>query len=77
MEDAKQVKTPVNVNSKLMKATEDSEFVDKGLYQSAVGSARFCSSPTTQHWTAVKRIFRYLRGTTQLVCSTQRENQTL
>ena len=32
MEDAKPVKTPVNVNSKLMKATEDSEFVDKGLY---------------------------------------------
>ena len=26
--------------------------------------ARFCSNPTKQHWTAVKRIFRYLRGTT-------------
>ena len=25
--------------------------------------ARFCSSPTTQHWTAVKHIFRYLRET--------------
>ena len=85
MEDAKPVKTPVDVNSKLLKATEDSELVDKGLYQSAVGSllylstrtrpdiafavhnvACFCSNPTTQHWTAVKRIFRYLRGTTQL-----------
>ena len=25
--------------------------------------ARFCANPTKQHWTAVKRIFRYLRGT--------------
>ena len=25
--------------------------------------ARFCSKPTKQHWTAVKRIMRYLRGT--------------
>ena len=26
-------------------------------------AARFCSKPTKQHWTAVKRIMRYLRGT--------------
>eukprot|EP00731_Ephydatia_muelleri_P016374 Em0009g798a len=25
--------------------------------------ARFCSDPTEEHWTAVKRIFRYLQGT--------------
>ena len=25
--------------------------------------ARFCSSPTKEHWTAVKCIFRYLKGT--------------
>ena len=25
--------------------------------------AKFCAKPTKQHWTAVKRIFRYLRGT--------------
>ena len=28
--------------------------------------ARFSSNPTKQHWMAVKRIFRYLRGTTNL-----------
>lgn len=25
--------------------------------------ARFCANPSQQHWTAVKRIFRYLKGT--------------
>ena len=25
--------------------------------------ARFCSSPSKEHWTAVKRILRYLKGT--------------
>ena len=28
--------------------------------------AQFSSNPTTQHWTAVKRIFRYLKGTIHL-----------
>ena len=28
--------------------------------------AKFSASPTTQHWTAVKRIMRYLKGTTNL-----------
>ncbi len=28
--------------------------------------AKFCSAPSTEHWTAVKRIFRYLKGTKQL-----------
>jgi transposase InsO family protein len=33
----------------------------------AVGNvARFCSNPSKEHWVAVKRIFRYLRGTTDL-----------
>jgi len=33
---AKPVKTPVSVNSKLLKASEESELVDQSLYQSAV-----------------------------------------
>ncbi len=28
--------------------------------------ARFCHAPTTAHWSAVKRIFRYLKGTIDL-----------
>ena len=82
MDQAKPIKTPVNISEKLVQADEESDIVDPGLYQSAVGSllylstrtrpdiafavsnvAKFCSKPTKQHWTAVKRIFRYLRST--------------
>lgn len=28
--------------------------------------AKYCSKPTTKHWSAVKRIFRYIRGTCDL-----------
>ncbi len=39
---------------------------DSILHLHAVNSqARFCSNPTKEHWTAVKRIFRYLRETTE------------
>ena len=85
MKECKPVRTPVSVNCKLLKVSEDSEVVEQAFYQSAVGSllylavrtrpdiayavnnvARFCSKPTKEHWVAVKRVFRYLRGTTQL-----------
>lgn len=33
----------------------------------AVGNmARFCAEPSEAHWTAIKRLFRYLRGTLEL-----------
>ena len=82
MENCKHVATPVETGTKLQKATEKSDRVDKSHYQSIVGSllylstrtrpditfavglvARYCSDPTSQHLTAVKRILRYLQGT--------------
>jgi len=33
--------------------------------------ARFCANPTNVHWTAVKRILRYLQGTRNLVYCTK------
>ena len=80
------VAKPVSVTSvtgtKLVKAADDSDEVNQGLYQSAVGSllhlssrtrpdiayavsnvAQFSAKPNKQHWTAVKRILRYLQGT--------------
>lgn len=83
MEDAKEIRTPVDTSTKLVKGKdEDTYIMDQQLYQSAVGSllylsivtrpdityavsnvAKFCAKPTKQHWVAVKRIFRYLKGT--------------
>ena len=60
-------------NSELVDSTLYQSAVGSLLYLSswtrpdiayAVGSvARFCSNPSKEHWTAVKRIFRYLKGT--------------
>ena len=80
MGSAKPVDTPVDPNSKLVKATDVSELHNQ--YQSAIGSllylssatrpditfavnnvAKFSEKPTKEHRTAVKRIFRYLKGT--------------
>ena len=82
MQSAKSVATPVDPGTKLVKADESDESYNQSEYQSAVGSllylsigtrpdvaftvsnvAKFCSSPTR---TAVKRIFRYIRGTSVL-----------
>ena len=81
MNEAKPVSTPVDISMKLVK-NDESESVDKELYQSAVGSllylsqwtrpdlsyavgnvAKFCENPSKNHWVAVKRIMRYLKGT--------------
>ena len=79
MNDSKPVKTPVDPGHRLVKANEDEEALDQPLYQSVVGSlmylarpdiayavrmlARFSSKPNQSHWTAAKRVLRYLRGT--------------
>ncbi|CAB4042840.1 Hypothetical predicted protein [Paramuricea clavata] len=54
MENCKPVETPVDLSSKLVSAMEDSELNNV---------AKFSANPTNEHWTAVKRIFRYLKGT--------------
>ncbi len=46
MDQAKATKTPVDVNSKLLKATDESELVDQCRYQSAVGSLLYLSMKT-------------------------------
>ena len=82
MENAKPLATPVDISTKLVKATDGDECIDQQQYQSAVGSllylamatrpdmafavsnvAKFSAKPTKQHWTAMKRILRYLRCT--------------
>ena len=76
------VATPVDTSSKLMKSTDEDESFDQHQFKAAIGSlsigtrpdiafavsnaAKFSSEPTKQHWTAVKRIMRYLRGTVNL-----------
>ena len=78
MENCKPVGTPVDTSTKLVKSKEGQECVDQGMYQSAVGSLLYLSGGTRpdiayavsnvakfceEHWTAVKRIMRYLQGT--------------
>ena len=43
---AELVATPVNVGTKLMKATKDNELVDKALYRSAMGSLQYLLTTT-------------------------------
>jgi hypothetical protein len=38
--------------------------------------ARFCSDPTNTHWTAVKRIMRYLKGTRELGLTLKKPTST-
>ena len=75
LEDCKLMTTPMHPTSSLSKKEIGSK-VDQKLYRGVIGSllylysvclcARFQSDPREPHLTAVKRIFRYLKGTTNL-----------
>ncbi|GJX36759.1 retrovirus-related pol polyprotein from transposon TNT 1-94 [Tanacetum coccineum] len=59
LEDSKPMKTPMSSDTKLTK-DEEYESVDSTKYQGMI------EAPKTSHLEAVKRIFRYIKGTTHL-----------
>ena len=76
MSDCKPVKTPATPDAKLTQR-EENDVCNQKTYQAACSIclvqilpliavsrvARFCAKPTNEHWTAVKRILRCLKGT--------------
>ncbi|XP_070024976.1 secreted RxLR effector protein 161-like [Nicotiana sylvestris] len=63
MEESKEIDTPIATATKL-NVDEPSSSVDQTLYKGLC--ARFQDNPKESHLTAVKRILRYLKGTTDL-----------
>ncbi|GJU61753.1 putative reverse transcriptase domain-containing protein [Tanacetum coccineum] len=78
--DSKPIKTPMSSKTKLTQ-DEDGKSIDDTKYRGMIGSllylmasimfsvclcARFQEAPKTSHLDAVKRIFRYIKGTTHL-----------
>ncbi|GJU56778.1 retrovirus-related pol polyprotein from transposon TNT 1-94 [Tanacetum coccineum] len=59
LEDSKPMKNPMSSDTKLMK-DEECESVDSTKYRGMI------EAPKTSHLEAVKRIFRYIKGTMQL-----------
>ncbi|GJZ21623.1 uncharacterized mitochondrial protein-like protein [Tanacetum coccineum] len=63
--NVKSASTPIETQKPLVKDEEASD-VDVHLYRSMIGSLIFKVTPKTSHLTAVKRIFRYLKGKPKL-----------
>ncbi|KAJ4723126.1 Retrovirus-related Pol polyprotein from transposon TNT 1-94 [Melia azedarach] len=68
MSTAKPIDTPSAANAHLSvafapKSVEEKEYMSRVPYASAVGSLMFMGEPGKEYWQAVKRIFRYLKGT--------------
>nr|GEX27061.1 uncharacterized mitochondrial protein AtMg00810-like [Tanacetum cinerariifolium] len=59
LEDSKPIKTPMSTETKLTR-DEEGEFVDNTKYRGMI------EDPKTSHLEAVKRIFRYIKGTIHL-----------
>ena len=84
VENCKDMHTPTDSNSKLMKMRQEEAFAPKYPYRELVGAlmyiatctrpdiahavgedAKFCERYNKSHWTAAKRILKYLKKTTQ------------
>ena len=80
MENSKLSNIPVDPSETFMKSTNLDERLDQHLNQSAIGSlsyisvttrpdvnklGKFCVDPLRHHWTGVKHILLYLKGTIQ------------
>ena len=71
--DVSNIHEPANENSELFDIVKYQSAIGSLLYLSTktrpditfavCNLAKFCSQPTTKHWSAIKRIFRYLKGT--------------
>ncbi|GJS25314.1 hypothetical protein Tco_0289426 [Tanacetum coccineum] len=59
LEDSKPMKTPMSTETKLTR-DEEGESIDNTKYRGMI------EDPTTSHLEAVKRIFRYIKGTMHL-----------
>ncbi|GJY46438.1 retrovirus-related pol polyprotein from transposon TNT 1-94 [Tanacetum coccineum] len=59
LDDSKPIKTPMSSETKLTR-DEDEEFIDDTKYRGMI------EVPKTSHLEAIKRIFRYIKGTTHL-----------
>ncbi|GJZ18242.1 retrovirus-related pol polyprotein from transposon TNT 1-94, partial [Tanacetum coccineum] len=71
LEDSKPTKTPMSTEIKLTK-DDEADFIDSSKYQGMIDSLLYSTAsrpniyPKTTYLEAVKRIFRYIRGTSHL-----------
>ncbi|XP_070002321.1 secreted RxLR effector protein 161-like [Nicotiana sylvestris] len=65
MDESKEIDTPIATTTKL-DIDEPESSIDQKLYMGVGLCARFQENPKESHLTVIKRILRYLKGTTNL-----------